>query len=87
MTNRLYQWIETFPTTNGKVLLGMLLTTLVVVAGAVCMVRGVEISEGVLALLLGGTLTLSGIAAYQKVQKWREMPASGEEEPAHPSTP
>ena len=78
-----YRWLAEFPTTNGQLVLGMLLAGLLTVVPLVLMAVGLgdRISESVLALLLGGALGLSGVSTYQKVQKWREMPESGAEEP------
>lgn len=79
-------WLENFPTTNAKVVLGMVLTTIVILTplGMMIVGRKDNIAEGVLAMLLGAALGLSGIATYQKVQKWKEMPESGKEEPPPP---
>jgi len=78
-----WKWLEDFPTTNAQIALGMALSTLVILVPLGMMVAGKQdnIAEGVLAMLLGASLALSGVSTYQKVQKWREMPASGQEEP------
>ena len=82
-STRRFGWLEDFPTTNALIALGMVLTTVVIVTPLGMMVAGREasIDESVLALLLGASLTLSGVSTYQKVQKWKAMPESGQEEP------
>lgn len=82
--NRFFSWVDGFPTTNGKILLGMLLVALIVVAALVAMLIGRGVDEGVLTIILSAAIALSGIATWQKVQKWKAMPESAEEEPPAP---
>ena len=89
MTKKPWQWLTDSPTTNGQIVLGMFLSSLCICVPLYLMVMGQKerIGEAALGLVLGAALGLSGVSTYQKVQKWREMPASGEEEPPPGSAP
>ena len=78
-----WQWLVDFPTTNGQLVFGLVLTTAVVGVPLWLMAVGLKerINETVIGMFLGATLGLSGVSTWQKVQKWKEMPESAADEP------
>jgi len=80
---RRWQWITDFPTTNGQLVVGIILLTLVILVPLTLMALGLKdrLDLTLIGLLLGGVGVTGATGTVQKVKKWQEAPDSSVEEP------